>query len=792
MSDPVIAAASAQMVRSWRLRIWLTLAVAYGVVLTRLPLLGVLGYEHALFVAVLASVAGLDLGATLARRVVGVEVPGLARAIAPWRLIAALTGRAIGFALSVTIVPGTLAAVHGLWVPTCDWEFGLRAYLLLPVMSAILAAGAGVAIALACGPRRVLRVLAPWLLLIALVVAGVWRFLSAPPVFSYSPLLGYFPGNLYDENVSLGAALWLARLEQFAAVIAALAACAVLADAPTLRLRLGGWRPRGWRPSMLALCAIAAAGAATLRWHAGELGYAVDASDIEAELDGVRRTPHFVIHYAHRPDIDADMDLIAADHEFRLAQVERALGTHLSAPIDSYYFPDADAKARWMGARGVEMAKPWRREIYLNHENFPHGALRHEIAHVVAGEFGDPWFSVSAARVLGMPLLVNPGLIEGLAVAADWPGGSGTGLTPHEQVRAMEVMGIAPTVDELFSLGFLSVSPARSYTTGGSFLHFLLERYGTARMQALYQSGGDFAAGYAQSQGALVAEWRAMLAGIVLAPETIEQTRERFRYAGVFGRPCPHAVAARSAAATEALGNGDTPGAIALLRIVCDEDPDEPRHQLELARALDAGDDHERAEARAIWSGLAGDAERVTSSLRALSLEQLGRRAAATGDWTAAKALLVAAVALPIEEDRRRTLQGMVLAIDHVGPGAGALRGYFFGAGEALGWATLITVTEPSLALGWYLHGIMSNLRGDHATATRDLRRAIVLGLPDRRFTRAALRRLLVSAWRIGDTATVAKAADLLSGDGATEMDQLIAADWRDRLTWTATGALAP
>jgi tetratricopeptide (TPR) repeat protein len=789
VSDPAIATASTRLARSWRLRIWALVAAALGAGLTRLPLFGVLGFEHALVVAVLASVVGLDLGATLARRLVGAVAPGLARAIAPWRLIAALSGRAIGLTLLITCIPGAIAAVHGIWAPTCDWAFGLRAYALLPLASGALAAAAGVAIALACGSRRWLSRLAPWLVLIALVIAGVWRFYAAPPVFSYSPIVGYFPGNLYDEDVGLGAALYWARAEQLAIVVAALAACAACADAPTLRLRWAA-RPRGWRIGELAVLALAATCAGALRWHAGALGYAVDAADIEDELDGVRRTAHFVIHYVHRPDIDADMDLIAADHEFRLAQVERVLGATLTAPIDSYYFPDADAKARWMGARGVEMAKPWRHEIYLNHEDFPHNELRHEIAHVVAGEFGDPWFSVSAAPVLGMPLLVNPGLIEGLAVAADWPGGYNGALTPHEQVRAMDVMGRTPSVDELFSLGFLSVSPARSYTTGGSFLRFLLERYGAAPMHALYETGGDFGAAYGQGQATLVGAWRTMLAGITLDPEAIEQVRERFRYPGMFARPCPHAIAARTAAAADALVAGDTAGAIALMRVVCGEEPDEPLHRLGLARALDAGDDAERAEAATIWTELAGDTARITSSLRARALEQLGRRAAAAGDWAGARALFARGAALPVEEDARRLLDGMVLAIDHRGLAAGALRGYFFGSGEPLGWATLITVTEPGLALGWYLRGLMEHARGDHATAARDLRRALDLDLPSRRFVRSATRRLLVSAWRIGDLATVGRAADILAGDGATSIDRLAADDWRDRLAWARTGAL--
>ena len=57
------------------------------------------------------------------------------------------------------------------------------------------------------------------------------------------------------------------------------------------------------------------------------------------------------------------------------------------------------------GARDVEMAKPWRREIYLEHRGFPHGSLRHEIAHAVA-------FLASplAGYVTGTELHVNGGM----------------------------------------------------------------------------------------------------------------------------------------------------------------------------------------------------------------------------------------------------------------------------------------------------------------------------------------------------------------------------------------------
>ena len=75
--------------------------------------------------------------------------------------------------------------------------------------------------------------------------------------------------------------------------------------------------------------------------------------------------------------------------------VERRLGTKGPARIRAWFFRDAEDKKRLMGAAHTYIAKPWRREIYVQHDEFPHDVLRHEIAHIVAGAFGDPFFRVS-------------------------------------------------------------------------------------------------------------------------------------------------------------------------------------------------------------------------------------------------------------------------------------------------------------------------------------------------------------------------------------------------------------
>ncbi len=376
------------------------------------------------------------------------------------------------------------------------------------------------------------------------------------------------------------------------------------------------------------------------------------------------------------------------------------IGVWPAGKIHSFYFADREQKARLMGARDVEMAKPWRGEIYLDHRSFPHGSLRHEIAHAVAAEFGDPVFGVAARTVLGIPRADQPGPRRGVRGRARLAGGYDR-PTPHESVRALQLMQAMPTLDELFGLSFFTVSSAKSYTTAGSFLRFLLDRYGPERLRRVYSSGGDFEAAYGVPRGELEAEWRAMIAAIVLPKPAVESSRERFRAGSVFARPCPHAIAARREAAVRALGEGDRERAIALLRDVCCDAPGEPRYRLELGLYLSVSDDAaHRAEAERIWTAIAADAERVTPSLRSVAYERLARAVGAR-DLALARRLVAEATALPIEPTERRTLDGMAFALAHTGPAGEALRGYFFPTAAAAAAPTApATPPAPPAAAG--------------------------------------------------------------------------------------------
>jgi hypothetical protein len=772
---------------------WIVMLALFGLGLGLIPLFGVIGYELAVATAFLAAFMGADLGVALAREMQRLPAPALLRANWPGRTLARGVVAAGALAAAVVLIPAAISAVRGLWLPTCDWGFGLAAYAALPLATAALAGMMGHAIGVLAGGRRVIAPLLAHLVLVGVALAALWRFYSEPPVYSYNAILGYFPGNLYDEHVRLHAALGWSRLEQLLWVIALVAFVAVWLDVPSYRARLGARRPAGGRQRALLLAIAAAGGGFALHVQSGRLGYAIDAEDIQVALGGRLETEHFIIHYARTPELEDEMPLIARDHELRYAQVVAVVGAAPARKLRSYYFADRDHKWRLFGAKDVEMAKPWLGDIYLDHRSFPHTSLRHEIAHAIAREFGDPIFHVASQRVLGLPLLASPGLIEGLAVAVDWPSGYDR-PNPHEAVRAMQEMGELPRLRTLFGLQFFSVSSARGYTTAGSFVRFLLDRYGAARVRALYGNGGDFEAAYGMRLEALEAEWVQMLSTIVLPKAAVEASAERFRGTSVFARPCPHAIAARREAAFRSLGRGDRRGAVALMRRVCSDAPEEPRHKLELGDFLFSGGDAERGEGEALWSSLATNVERVTSSLRAQAYERLVRAAGSRGEFDNARELLAAALALPVDPNERRVLDGMAFALAHDGPAATALRGYFFpqGTGPTPLQRALDAVTaEPELGLGHYLVGLQHQISGNWTASAAALELALGRGLPNLAFTKNAARRLALAAYRAGDRARLGVAITVLSGSPMTSGDRLLARDWLDRMTFDVTGRLA-
>ncbi len=795
MRDTWLTRATLEQLGSWKTRIWATLLAIVALVLCQLPLFSVLGFEFSFVIAIVGSLAGADLGASLVWRARTMKASKVARSLGAWQALWQCVRGAVLLSNLILLPPLAIVSIAGIWVRNCDWLFGLRCFVLMPMLSATIASTMGVLAAIVIGPRRWLCRALPFVILLTSTLVSLAHFYTAPAVFSYNPFAGYFPGNLYDESIDLRAPFYWARLFHLSLLATAAFLVALWLHAPTLLLRrkLGPTRVR-WR-EILGL--IAAASLALLLYlQSGTLGFSVDEADVKAALAGRYESEHFIIHYPANPEISEQIEVIAAEHEFRRAQLVRDLGVDPRGKITSFYFESPDQKHKLMGARNVYMAKPWRHEIYLNHQGFPHQVLRHEIAHVMAGSFGDPIFEVSAGRLLGLPVFFNIGLIEGIAVASDWPDHFNKPLTPHQSVKAMAELGMPLPVNRLFSTGFLSMSSARSYTLAGSYLRFLLDRYGIEKLRRLYENGGDFRAAYGMNQATLDAQWQQVIEATELPKDAAQIIEERFRSKAIFGRPCPHAIArAREAMAKDAAA-GDLEGAIDTARHVCDQVPAEPRYQLQLASLLQH--DKQANEARKIYTQISGDKQGISSTLRAHALFALTALAMDGTQPTKALELLNKILGMPLGDDDRRRAGVMRQVLTHQGPAAAPLQEIFWpGQGKDIdrlllvGLAAEATLLEPTLGIGHYLLARQLRGRGSPPATLRALRRALALPLAPL-VEREAARLLAEAAFLAEDYDALHRAATILVRPEQPEVTRLLGYDWLERATWAKTGTLPP
>ena len=756
--------------------VWALWALALFFLATGLcavPLFNLLGYESSLVLAVAASLAGIRQGAhAVGRSRLRLRpLDGEQADSTPLAAVLRCYGRALAPALAMLPGPLLILLLNSLRIRNCNYFSGLGFFFMLPVLSMAVAAAVGVVSGLwTQGPRRALGL--GYAALGVSILWAVWRFFGSPAIYAYDPFFGFFPGSLYDEEVAISAPFYFARLMHLGWLLFALAATAACLDGYTLEAHLG-LVPRRGAARLVAFLGLALGGA--LFWRGGALGIYTDVPALESFLSGAQVTPHFVIHYRPGGAVARDLALYVREHELRYAQLHELLGveptwrpgllarllrleSHAAGSppvagsatprIASYIFDSYEHKHRWMGAANTDVAKPWRREIYLNHDSWPHPVLRHELAHVFAGAAGD-----GVLRLAMLGVVPQPGLIEGVAVAADFRASYG-GLTPHQGVKALREAHLDPPLASVMGLSFWRLPGQRAYATAGSFCRFLLDAYGAEKLLRVYHAGGrraDFEQVYGLQFAELQAKWVALTDGQPLDPKAREVERERMRRPAVFHKVCAHELAVRKRRSREAAGRGDYSEAVRLLRTVCLDDPDEPQHLAELADLLWAAgrwDDSEQA-AQALLAD-----PRCTTVLQGRALSRLGDLAVARGELGQATAHYERAEALPSDENTARQLTARRLVLGEpdagpllltvltgVAPGSARLGPRPPERSEAV---TIYLLTRaaalaPKLALAPYILGRLLYQRGGYAESAAELARALDLGLPDARFERQAL-----------------------------------------------------
>ena len=655
--NPVLVRAGNLLRRPGVLLVVIALALG-GTLLIFVPLFGVPGYELGSALACGVGVLGGLVGIASARiaRASGLVAGGAS----PWTFFAA--------ALSVNLlvlIPPLVASVLLAWTSShCDPFAYLGFYPLLTVPSAILASAAGCFSGFLCRRKRWAFATYALLLLLSLV-ASAWPLVFGPQIYAYNHFLGHLPGPLYDELLKLRPGLWWFRLET-------LLLAGVLLGMTWLLLTAGAGRaePLHSRWGAIALIAVCTAGSAAIERHQIAWGIRITDQGLAEALGGVRRSDHFLLTYP-RGKSSQEVERWVRDLEFRHRQLRELLGGAPLAPIRVYLYRSAEQKQRLVGAAQTQFAKPWRLELHLNDSTFPHPALKHELAHVMAAPYGQGPFRVTS-RFGILPVM---GVIEGLAVAADNPVED---LSLHQWAAAMRRQKLAPDIRTLFSVTSFYANPApRAYILAGSFLRFLAETYGTEKLKRLYRRG-DFSEAFDRPLNDLARQWEIFVDGIPLDTAAVDQAFARFRRASLFSRACAREVVRLAESAATSLG--DNPDeALARYRRCAALQPDEPSFRLGQAVALeklgriDEASEELAALSRRVHSQPAQLAEALMA--QADLAWRLGHRESAVG-------ALREVLALRTSPAMDRMARIKLAAVDS--PAAAAIRAYFEPGSEEL------------------------------------------------------------------------------------------------------------
>jgi hypothetical protein len=700
-----------------------------------LPLFGGPGYEH--------SVASGVVVPTAAAIATALELSAL-RDLPPVACVA--RGVATGAVLAGIAL--LTAWLHVLRVGACDPWGGTVFFALTAGAGSALGGLWGALVAETCrGWKRrrlgcaLLGVAGP----LGTIAVSVARFYGSPMVFGYDPFFGFFSGSLYDTVVDVRTELWTYRAGTAVTLAgAALVASALLRTSDgTLRVRpLRGNAPVAVR-GLLGLAALAASAGLCLDGPA--LGHWQTAASIASALGGRIRGARCDVVYPDSMLADT-ATLLLRDCEQELAADERRLGAHLDGTLTAFVFRDTEEKRRLMGAADTSIAKPWRREVYVQASGYPHPILGHEIAHVVAGSFARGPFHV-AGGVAG--LWPNPGLIEGTAVAASPDDDE---LTDAQWARAMLDAGILPVASDLFSLDFLGENASKSYTVAGAFVSWVLDRWGAKVLRDWY-GGGSIEVLTGESWAALDGHFRDTLRAFVMPEGATAYAKAKFERPSVWGRRCPHVVDALDRGADKCRDEHRFTRAVGLYGEALDRDPHDWHARLDRARIeVRYGDE---ARGRAALVELSKD-DGVPRTWRDRAVEALADDDLVRGQDAPAVGAYRDLAGRSLDEDAARTLEVKALAVDNP-PARRAIIDLLIGepgrpVDTWLGPLSLGTWAEEThQPLAGYLVGKNLTNHEQYARAAVWLDRALDSGVPTARVGRELLRQRAVCACAMVD-----------------------------------------
>lgn len=446
----------------------------------------------------------------------------------------------VGYYLLLLIIPLTMVSLYSAKYGTCRIGVGLLWFLLLPVVTVVFTVSSAF-FARSYKNLHWMRYFIGLFPFFAFSILTVRDMYVDPSLSFYHPVLGYFPGPLYDEWIPRFSALYTYRFW-------------ILLFSGWLLLR--GNIPEGkWR-----LCALIIA-PFFLR---NELGWHHSHKWIQKHLTGKVQSRYTEIYYAGQNSVD--MRQLGKSLDFYVDLISEKLELKPEEKIRVYIYENAYQKKRWTGTGNTFIGNPIQRTLQILPTDASDPILVHELSHVVAAPIGISMLHISP-RI---------GLLEGLATSFQT---AQMGLSVHEWAKAMVDLNKLPDLTQsLDALSFWKENPTRVYLASGSFVQWIMDTYGVDKFKKVYH-GDSFDSIYQMPLEILLEEWKKSLTKIEISESSMDLANYFLSQKPFFQKRCVHEVAELEVKFSNCKDN-----CVRYLDLACDLDPSNPDLRLRRAR----------------------------------------------------------------------------------------------------------------------------------------------------------------------------------------------------------------
>ncbi|MBU1097174.1 MAG: hypothetical protein KKB34_11885 [Bacteroidetes bacterium] len=363
----------------------------------------------------------------------------------------------------VGAVPFVISFFGTLFFQVCPVWQGALFYLIITIPAIFIGAVLGYFSFIAAKKFRKLIFSFVYLVLLLTPLAEIY---FRPQVYLHHSIFTFFPGTIYDESIPIDLKMIQFRLYSMLPFVITLIGANYIKKTNNI-----------FNNKIIIPIFIISFG--LYFYLKPSLGFSTTEEVLKKNLIGEVVTDHFIINYPQSLSV-SELNHLILLHEYYFFKITEQTGINYSEKINSFIFKDNIQKRKLFGAGNADVAKPWLGQTYTSLDNYEN-SLKHELVHIFTAKIGSTFLKLADNW--------NPAVIEGYAMAIE---NDYNGYDIDYLAAIARESGYTIPFSQLFSgFNFLGGTSSISYIYSGSFIKYLLGKYGISKLNSFY-SDSDF------------------------------------------------------------------------------------------------------------------------------------------------------------------------------------------------------------------------------------------------------------------------------------------------------------